>query len=41
MFKDADGMILCPRKGLWEQKKGNHGGCKEVEKGEQDEIQNT
>ena len=41
MFKDADEMILCPRKCLREQHEGNHGGCKELEEGEQDEIQNT
>lgn len=41
MFKDADEMILCPRKGLREQNEGTHGGCKELEEGEQDEIQNT
>ena len=30
MFKDANGMIRCPRRGLWEQKRGNHGGVKNL-----------
>ena len=33
MFKDANGMIRCPRRGLWEQKRGNHGGVKNLRRG--------
>lgn len=41
MCKDADGMILCPRRGWWNEKRGHHGRgwvCKALEVGERNEV---